>query len=246
MTQVAVGQPKRKSLLWDQCNALFVFILFLILFVVLFAIRYRNSSIEGTWKTTSIDQKLGDDFAKRLTGLHQSPLIDDSLLTSSEMILKVKDNKIHLSFRVQVEKDAFAKRLASYHQHELLRTLKENHLVIGDLSPEERQIVESSMPADHELELILDQAFEKLASNIGGDYNHETGSLSAVVIKGRVNRILHTIDIEELSTGHTYLSKGITKPNGHFDYTRFGKKLELLGDEKIIFKKVTKKSASST
>ena len=118
--------------------------------------------------------------------------------------------------------------------------------MIGDLSPEERQIIESSMPADHELELILDQAFEKLASSIGGDYNHETGSLSAVVIKGRVNRILHTIDIEELSTGHTYLSKGITKPNGHFDYTRFGKKLELLGDEKIIFKKVTKKSASST
>ena len=138
-----------------------------------FGVRYRNSSIEGIWRTTSIDQKLGDDFAKRLTGLHQSPLIDDSLLTSSQMILTVKNNNVDLSFSVQVERDIFVKRLAAYHQNELLKTLKENHLVVGDLSSKERQIIENSMPASHELEMILDQAFEKLASQIGGKYNQK-------------------------------------------------------------------------
>ncbi|HGA4224329.1 TPA: hypothetical protein ACISMG_000565 [Streptococcus pyogenes] len=209
MTQVAQGRSKGKSLLCHQCNALFVFIIFLILLAVLFGVRYRNSSIEGIWRTTSIDQKLGDDFAKRLTGLHQSPLIDDSLLTSSQMILTVKNNNV-------------------------------------DLSSKERQIIENSMPASHELEMILDQAFEKLASQIGGKYNQKTGHLSAVVLKGKVNRILHTIDIkEEVAAGHTSFSKGLLTPNGYFDYTRFGKKLELLGDEKIIFKKALKKSPSS-
>lgn len=62
MTQVAQGRSKGKSLLCHQCNALFVFIIFLILLAVLFGVRYRNSSIEGIWRTTSIDQKLGDDF----------------------------------------------------------------------------------------------------------------------------------------------------------------------------------------
>ncbi|HES6507513.1 TPA: hypothetical protein VO157_001335 [Streptococcus pyogenes] len=246
MTQVAQGRSKGKSLLCHQCNALFVFIIFLILLAVLFGVRYRNSSIEGIWRTTSIDQKLGDDFAKRLTGLHQSPLIDDSLLTSSQMILTVKNNNVDLSFSVQVERDIFVKRLAAYHQNELLKTLKENHLVVGDLSSKERQIIENSMPASHELEMILDQAFEKLASQIGGKYNQKTGHLSAVVLKGKVNRILHTIDIkEEVAAGHTSFSKGLLTPNGYFDYTRFGKKLESLGDEKIIFKKVLKKSPSS-
>lgn len=178
MTRVAIGHPARKCLLWDRCSALCVFIIFLALLTMLFVIRYRNSSIEGIWKTASIDQKLGDDFAKRLTGLHQSPLIDDSLLTSSEM--------------------------------------------------------------------ILDQAFEKLASNIGGHYDRKTGSLSAIILKGNVNRILHTIDISELTIGHISFSKGITTPNGYFDYIKFGRKLELLGDEKIIFKKITEKSASGT
>ncbi|HHJ9323210.1 TPA: hypothetical protein ACQNX0_001407 [Streptococcus pyogenes] len=207
MTQVAQGRSKGKSLLCHQCNALFVFIIFLILLAVLFGVRYRNSSIEGIWRTTSIDQKLGDDFAKRLTGLHQSPLIDDSLLTSSQMILTVKNNNV-------------------------------------DLSSKERQIIENSMPASHELEMILDQAFEKLASQIGGKYNQKTGHLSAVVLKGKVNRILHTIDIkEEVAAGHTSFSKGLLTPNGYFDYTRFGKKLELLGDEKIIFKKALKKKS---
>ncbi|HHJ8421105.1 hypothetical protein HRR56_03360 [Streptococcus pyogenes] len=233
MTQVAQGRSKGKSLLCHQCNALFVFIIFLILLAVLFGVRYRNSSIEGIWRTTSIDQKLGDDFAKRLTGLHQSPLIDDSLLTSSQMILTVKNNNVDLSFSVQVERDIFVKRLAAYHQNELLKTLKENHLVVGDLSSKERQIIENSMPASHELEMILDQAFEKLASQIGGKYNQKTGHLSAVVLK------------EEVAAGHTSFSKGLLTPNGYFDYTRFGKKLELLGDEKIIFKKALKKSPSS-
>lgn len=173
-------------------------------------------------------------------------LLDDSLLTSSQMILAVKNNNVDLSFSVQVERDIFVKRLAAYHQNELLKTLKENHLVVGDLSSKERQIIENSMPASHELEMILDQAFEKLASQIGGKYNQKTGHLSAVVLKGKVNRILHTIDIkEEVAAGHTSFSKGLLTPNGYFDYTRFGKKLELLGDEKIIFKKVLKKSPSS-
>lgn len=53
---------------------------------------------------------------------------------------------------------------------------------------------------------------------------------------------MHTIDIkEEVAAGHTSFSKGLLTPNGYFDYTRFGKKLELLGDEKIIFKKALKK-----
>ncbi|XHV86158.1 hypothetical protein ABVB06_04440 [Streptococcus dysgalactiae subsp. equisimilis] len=246
MTRVAIGHPARKCLLWDRCSALCVFIIFLALLTMLFVIRYRNSSIEGIWKTASIDQKLGDDFAKRLTGLHQSPLIDDSLLTSSEMILQVKNNKAHLNFRVQVEKAAFAERLASYHENELLKILKDNHLVIGDLNQEEQQIIDSSMPAHHELEMILDQAFEKLASNIGGHYDRKTGSLSAIILKCNVNRILHTIDISELTIGHISFSKGITTPNGYFDYIKFGRKLELLGDEKIIFKKITEKSASGT
>ncbi|HES0559915.1 TPA: hypothetical protein VNE66_001624, partial [Streptococcus pyogenes] len=50
---------------------------------------------------------------------------------------------------------------------------------------------------------------------------------------------------EEVAAGHTSFSKGLLTPNGYFDYTRFGKKLELLGDEKIIFKKALKKSPSS-
>lgn len=70
--------------------------------------------------------------------------------------------------------------------------------------------------------------------------------MSAIILKGNVNRILHTIDISELTTGHISLSKGITTPNGYFDYIKFGRKLELLGDEKIIFKKITEKSASGT
>lgn len=58
MTRVAIGHPARKCLLWDRCSALCVFIIFLALLTMLFVIRYRNSSIEGIWKTASIDQKL--------------------------------------------------------------------------------------------------------------------------------------------------------------------------------------------
>lgn len=46
MTQVAQGRSKGKSLLCHQCNALFVFIIFLILLAVLFGVRYRNSLLK--------------------------------------------------------------------------------------------------------------------------------------------------------------------------------------------------------
>ncbi len=73
MTQVAQGRSKGKSLLCHQCNALFVFIIFLILLAVLFGVRYRNSSIEGIWRTTSIDQKLGDEKIIFKKALKKSP-----------------------------------------------------------------------------------------------------------------------------------------------------------------------------
>ncbi|EHI69862.1 hypothetical protein ACVRY7_00725 [Streptococcus ictaluri] len=236
MKLVAKGQGKKSERSFSNlCNASVILCLLLAMLVTLFLFRYNNSSIDGVWRSTTIDEKLGDEFAKKIAGLNGNFSIDEKLLKTPEMLLEIKGNKVTLSFRTQIDKMAFINHILEYQKKELLKTLNPNETSSDQLSLDEQKVVEESLPSFSELEQLLDQALSKVATNIGGQYDGKSGRLSAVVLKGRVNRILRTIDIKELPKYSSYLSKETIEGIGYFDYIKYGRRLELLGEEKLTF-----------
>lgn len=213
-----------------------IILVFGLIFSFIFFFAYQTSSIEGKWTSVSNNPFLLKEFTKMKSSTKELHSISFSnSMTNPEVELTVNDDTFNMFYQVSINKKALINQIQTYAKSETAKLLTPENQGQRVLPTEVKREVLEQLPTGKETEETIDIILSEKAHQVGGKYDKKTGSLTFMVMSGKVNRFSNTIDLKkDASQSKKQSFKG---DKACFDYMRDGQQLILEGDKSLVFKR---------
>ena len=179
----------------------------------------QGESIDGSWTSPTGAQAMYQE-ALAATGSEEVFTYSDhsleEILTKAELDLTVKDDKATMTMSMHIDSDAF-------------------FTALKDAATKAQ--LDASLLSDEDIQKLVDESIDQMASSLNGTYDAETGLVQADVFEADVKRSSKTFEITSFNEA---IGEGIIVTGENYQYSYKDSVLTLEGetdDDDIVFEK---------
>lgn len=119
-------------------------------------------------------------------------------MTNPEVELTVNDDTFNMFYQVSINKKALINQIQTYAKSETAKLLTPENQGQRVFPTEVKREVLEQLPTAKETEETIDIILSEKAHQVGGKYAKKTGSLTFMLMAGKVNRFSNAIDFKKM------------------------------------------------
>ena len=161
----------------------------------------------------------------------------EEILTKAELDLTVKDDKATMTMSMHIDSDAFFTALKDEQMAAVTSELEKMGYTYEELDATTKAQVDASLLSDEDIQKLVDESIDQMASSLNGTYDAETGLVQADVFEADVKRSSKTFEITSFNEA---IGEGIIVTGENYQYSYKDSVLTLEGetdDDDIVFEK---------
>ena len=161
----------------------------------------------------------------------------EEILTKAELDLTVKDDKATMTMSMHIDSEAFLTALKDEQMAAVTSELEKMGYTYEELDAATKAQVDASLLSDEDIQKLVDESIDQMASSLNGTYDAETGLVKADVFEADVKRSSKTFEITSINEA---IGEGIIVTGENYQYSYKDSVLTLEGEtdaDDIVFEK---------
>lgn len=201
---------------------------------------FQGESIDGSWTSPTGAEAM---YQEALVAAGSEDVFTcsdhtlEEILTKAELDLVVKEDKATLTMSMHVDSDAFFTALKDEQTAAVISELEKMGYNYEEMDAATKAQLDASLLSDDELQKMVDDTVDQMASSLNGTYDAETGLVKADVFEADVKRSSKTFEITSINEA---IGEGIIVTGENYQYSYKDSVLTLEGetdDDDIVFEK---------
>ena len=201
---------------------------------------FQGESIDGSWTSPTGAETMYQE-ALAATGSEAVFTYSDhsleEILTKTELDLTVEDDKATLTMSMHVDSDAFFTALKDEQTAAVKSELEKMGYNYEEMDAATKAQLDASLLSDDDLQKMVDDTVDQMASSLDGSYDAKTGVVTADVFKADVNRSSKTFEITKVNAA---VGEGLIVKGENYQYSYKDGVLTFEGEtdaDDIVFEK---------
>ena len=161
----------------------------------------------------------------------------EEILTKTELDLTVEDDKATLTMSMHVDSDAFFTALKDEQTAAVKSELEKMGYNYEEMDAATKDQLDASLLSDDDLQKMVDDTVDQMASSLDGSYDAKTGVVTADVFKADVTRSSKTFEITKVNAA---VGEGLIVKGENYQYSYKDGVLTFEGEtdaDDIVFEK---------
>ena len=201
---------------------------------------FQGESIDGSWTSPTGAETMYQE-ALAATGSEAVFTYSDhsleEILTKTELDLTVEDDKATLTMSMHVDSDAFFTALKDEQTAAVKSELEKMGYNYEEMDAATKAQLDASLLSDDDLQKMVDDSIDQMATSLDGTYDAKTGVVTADVFKADINRSNKTFEITSVNSA---VGEGLITTGESYQYSYKDSVLTLEGEtdaDDIVFEK---------